>query len=307
MRNLIIFIFLILNFTNYGQIINYIGILDNPAEAGIEKQFFYLQQNSVSQLPGAPSSHYGGISHLFINKKTGTGKILHIENVGAGGIFRIENIGFHSDIRLEGLYSFRIGSENHYINFGLSPTLHRQTYKLNKLNPKDPNDALLEYLPENSGIFDMNIGIHWYWKPVYISLAAYDIINHELCLNDHFYNVSYQRTFKGRFTYKYENEIISLSPSLLGHWHPKNDYSLIIHIESGFFKEKITAGIGTGVHDFGRLSEILFYGSIGYGVGKIKCFVYYGNNTSGLYRYSQGDLGIGVKYYFFNEVRNIEK
>lgn len=299
-------VFLLFPFALYGQIETFVGILENPAETGIEKHIFYLQQNAISQLPSAPSFQYGGISHLFTNKKSGD-KLFKVENVGAGGVFRIEQTGFHSDIRLEAMYSFRIGSEKSYLNFGLSPTLHRRSYNLSKLNPKDLNDGVLELLPENSSIFDLNVGVYWYFKPISVSIAAFDIANHQLKFNDHYYSIDYSRYFKAKFTYKYEKKIFSLTPSLSGQWRPGTDYFLLLQCLAGFLDDKIICSFGTGLHDFGSLSELSIFGTIGYSVSKVNCFIFYGYNTSGLYKYSQGDLGIGLKYNLFNQIRNIER
>lgn len=307
MKKIILILLSFLPFFLHGQIDNYFGLLQNPAETGIEKYVFYTQQNAISRMPSAPVYQYGGFSHLFNSKKSGENKFISLKNVGAGGIFRIEKMGAHSDMKLEGLYSFRIGSENNFVNLGLSPVLQRRGYNLQYLKPKDLGDVLLENLPDNSNIFDLNIGIYWYMKPVSLSIAAYDLINHELTLDDYFYNIDSKRKYKGKITYKYENQIISFSPSITGHWTSVNDYSLIIQLLTGFFKDKINFSVGSGLHDFGSISELIIFGSLGYSAEKVNCFVYYGYNTSGLYKYSQGDLGIGFKYFLFKQVRNIEK
>lgn len=297
MRRFLLILMLIISFKATGQIENYIWTLSNPAMTGVDKEVFFIHRSALSRFPLSYSLNSGGLSYLFDTKK-----------VGAGGSFRYEQEGYQADLRLESDYSYSIRfSEKILLNFGLAPTFNYHVIDLNALHPKDQGDAVLNNLPDNSSIFDMNVGVYFYCKPIYASISIFDLTNHKLVLNDYFYNITYHRTFKGRVGLILNRGTISFSPCFIGHFTSVSNYSMGAFLKLDAFEEKISVSIGSSFHDTKVFSKMLYYGTIGYRAGKIGCFIYYGTDPADLYQYTQGDLGIGLKYYFTNPRKNIQQ
>jgi type IX secretion system PorP/SprF family membrane protein len=101
------------------------------------------------------------------------------EKAGLGLVLLSERTGIRRETDFIGNYAYRINFDRGTLSFGLSFILSFLRTDLDKLRPDDPNDPLLDRIPEKGMQPDFSTGIYYYTDRFYLSLSAPMFLSHE--------------------------------------------------------------------------------------------------------------------------------
>lgn len=145
-------------------------VIINPAFAGSENALSMMlhYRNNWSGFEGAPRTMSLTAHAPIRNEKAGLGLVLLSERTG-----------IRRETDFIGNYAYRINFDRGTLSFGLSFILSFLRTDLDKLRPDDPNDPLLDRIPEKGMQPDFSTGIYYYTDRFYLSLSAPMFLSHE--------------------------------------------------------------------------------------------------------------------------------
>jgi type IX secretion system PorP/SprF family membrane protein len=148
--------------------------LYNPSYAGTDEDVMLTLdfKGNYNQIAGSPLTGWAGFD-MPIRKA----------NIGIGANFFVDNVGARNNIGGAFSYAYHIPFSEEYthrLSIGLSAGVFHQRFNFLELTPYQENDPSLNLNNSGATTFDMNVGVNYQWKGLFVGFSVPQVINGEL-------------------------------------------------------------------------------------------------------------------------------
>ena len=145
--------------------------LYNPAYVGTDEDVMLTVdfKKHYNQIAGGPVTGWAGFDM----------PIRHT-NIGIGANFYVDNVGARNNIGGSTSYAYHIPFSKDYVHrlsIGLSAGFFHQRFSFLQLTPAQDNDPSLNLNNNGATTFDMNIGINYQWKGLFVGFSVPQVID----------------------------------------------------------------------------------------------------------------------------------
>lgn len=148
--------------------------LYNPSYVGTDEDVMLSVDfdKSMNGIAGGPVTGWAGFDMPI--RKT---------DIGIGANFFVDNVGARNNVGGNVSYAYHIPFSReykHHLSIGLSAGFLHQRFNFTELIANQPNDPSLNLNNSGATTFDMNVGIHYRWKGLFVGFSVPQVLDGEL-------------------------------------------------------------------------------------------------------------------------------
>lgn len=148
--------------------------LYNPAYVGTDEDVMLNLdfKKHYNQIAGGPVTGWAGFDMPIRNT-----------NIGIGANFYVDNVGARNNIGGGFSYAYHIPFSEEYthrLSIGLSAGFFHQRFSFQQLTPYQENDPSLNVNNSGATTFDMNAGINYQWKGLFVGFSVPQVLDSRL-------------------------------------------------------------------------------------------------------------------------------